>query len=318
MQSNDCLPWVEKYRPKTLDDVISNNHNIKTLKNLIKNGKLPHMLFYGPPGCGKTSTIHACIKELYGDSASYMVMELNGSDDRGIGAIREKIKEFAWSKNFFNNNVKLIILDEVDSMTFDAQSALRRIIELSTQTTRFCLICNYASKVIPALQSRCTHFRFSPLDGTELYNKILEISKIEHVNITGNGIRTIIKLSDGDMRRCYNLLQSAYMLNHIKINESDIYKCANIPQPEDIHKIFKWLTTNTVIDTYNNIIRIKIEKSIALVDIIKQLTDVIKSSNLDMNKKANIMINLAKIEYNLSMNCSENLQLLGMIGLFLM
>lgn len=149
------LPWVEKYRPNALQELISHEDIINTIRRFISEDKLPHLLFYGPPGTGKTSTILACAKELYSPREfSSMVLELNASDDRGINVVRGQVLNFASTRTIFNSGFKLVILDEADSMTQDAQNALRRIIEKFTENVRFCLICNYLSKIIPALQSR--------------------------------------------------------------------------------------------------------------------------------------------------------------------
>ena len=150
--NNDFLPWVEKYRPRNIDEIISNNENINVLSTMLKNGSLPHLLFHGTSGTGKTSLILALARELYGNNINLMVMKLDASDDRGINSVREEIKGFAERKNMFSSGVKLIILDEADSMTFDAQFALRKIIEKYSVSTRFCLICNYENKIIPAIR----------------------------------------------------------------------------------------------------------------------------------------------------------------------
>merc|ERR1712106_421120 len=170
------LPWVEKYRPNALDDLISHEDIISTIRTFISQDKLPHLLFYGPPGTGKTSTILACAKEIYPPKLfNSMVLELNASDDRGIGIVRGQVLNFASTRTIFNKGYKLIILDEADAMTNDAQNALRRIIEKYTENTRFCIICNYLSKIIPALQSRCTRFRFGPLKQDQM------VSRLEYV-----------------------------------------------------------------------------------------------------------------------------------------
>lgn len=174
------LPWVEKYRPKKLDDLISHEEIIKTINKFIDENQLPHLLLYGPPGTGKTSTILACARKLY-TSAQFnsMVLEMNASDDRGIGIVRGQILSFASTGTMYRSGFKLIILDEADAMTNDAQNALRRIIEKYTDNVRFCIICNYLGKIIPALQSRCTKFRFGPLSANQIVPRLDDIIKEE-------------------------------------------------------------------------------------------------------------------------------------------
>eukprot|EP00878_Enallax_costatus_P026559 GHUV01028505.1.p1 GENE.GHUV01028505.1~~GHUV01028505.1.p1 ORF type:complete len:210 (+),score=54.50 GHUV01028505.1:200-829(+) len=172
-------PWVEKYRPKTLDDVAAHKEIIDTIKKLTNENRLPHLLLYGPPGTGKTSTILAVARQIYGGAMQNMTLELNASDDRGIDVVREQIQDFASTRSVFSNKFKLVILDECDAMTRDAQFALRRVIEKYTRNTRFCLICNYVSKIIPALQSRCTRFRFPPLDEAHVRERLQHVVQQE-------------------------------------------------------------------------------------------------------------------------------------------
>ncbi|CAH8611082.1 unnamed protein product [Dicrocoelium dendriticum] len=202
------LPWIEKYRPCALDEVISQLDISKTLSKFIEQGRLPHLLFYGPPGTGKTSTILATAKTLYpAKELNSMVMELNASDARGINVVREQILSFASTKMLFAGKFKLVILDEADSMTKDAQNALRRIIEKYTENTRFCLICNYISKIIPAVQSRCTKFRFAPIGFSQMSPRLHQIAANENVLLTDNGVKAIHRFAAGDMRKAINLMQ---------------------------------------------------------------------------------------------------------------
>ncbi|KAF0300612.1 Replication factor C subunit 5 [Amphibalanus amphitrite] len=192
-EKTDNLPWVEKYRPKQLSDLISHEEIIKTIGRFMKEDALPHLLFYGPPGTGKTSTILACAKQLYKPSEfQAMVLELNASDDRGIGAVRNQIQSFASTRTIFNRGFKLIILDEADAMTKDAQNALRRIIEKYTDNVRFCLICNYLSKIIPAIQSRCTRFRFGPLATEQVAPRLDHVVKQEGVDLSLDGRQALL------------------------------------------------------------------------------------------------------------------------------
>merc|ERR1711934_897 len=205
------LPWVEKYRPSSLDDVVSQENIITTLTQLVEAKKMPHLLFYGPPGTGKTSTILAIAKGIYGNNIQTMALQLNASDDRGIAVVRNQIKEFASTRMVFSSGHKLIILDEADAMTNDAQMALRRVIEKYTKNVRFCIICNYVSKIIPALQSRCTRFRFSPLSKAQIVGRLDDIIAAESVEATEDGKNALIKLARGDMRKVVNILQSTAM-----------------------------------------------------------------------------------------------------------
>jgi replication factor C subunit 3/5 len=178
-QQQDSLPWVEKYRPKDFSELVAHEDITNTIQRLIDQNRLPHLLFYGPPGTGKTSTILACARRLYGPNYHSMVLELNASDDRGIDVVREQIKDFASTRKIFSSGIKLVILDEADAMTNAAQAALRRVIEKFTKNTRFCLICNYISKIIPALQSRCTRFRFGPIPKDAVSKRLNHVIECE-------------------------------------------------------------------------------------------------------------------------------------------
>ncbi|KAK9269953.1 hypothetical protein L1049_025526 [Liquidambar formosana] len=168
-------PWVEKYRPQSLADVAAHRDIVDTIDRLTSENRLPHLLLYGPPGTGKTSTILAVARKLYGAQFHNMILELNASDDRGIDVVRQQIQDFASTQSFSfgpKSSVKLVLLDEADAMTKDAQFALRRVIEKYTKNTRFALICNQVNKIIPALQSRCTRFRFAPLDAIHVTERL--------------------------------------------------------------------------------------------------------------------------------------------------
>ncbi|CED82875.1 p-loop containing nucleoside triphosphate hydrolase protein [Phaffia rhodozyma] len=224
--SNESIPWVERYRPKTIDDVASQENVVAVLQKTLTSTNLPHMLFYGPPGTGKTSTILALSKQLFGpDSFRTRVLELNASDERGISVVREKIKSFAKETPRNTNAVasdgktypfppyKIIILDEADSMTQDAQSALRRIMETYSKITRFCLVCNYVTRIIEPLASRCSKFRFRALDINSTEDRLRMIAEKEQVIRDDGVIELLIKLSGGDLRRAITLLQSASRLH---------------------------------------------------------------------------------------------------------
>ncbi|KAF9009376.1 P-loop containing nucleoside triphosphate hydrolase protein [Cyathus striatus] len=219
-------PWVEKYRPKTIDEVSAQDHTIAVLRKTLTSTNLPHMLFYGPPGTGKTSTILALARQLFGpDNFKNRVLELNASDERGISIVREKIKNFARQtpraqavasdgKTYPCPPYKIIILDEADSMTQDAQGALRRIMETYARITRFCLVCNYVTRIIEPLASRCSKFRFTPLDSASSRTRLKHIADAEHIDINTDVIDTLIGTSTGDLRRAITYLQSASRLSY--------------------------------------------------------------------------------------------------------
>eukprot|EP01035_Chromulina_nebulosa_P028304 gene28304-37354_t len=215
------IPWVEKYRPEKVEDVSHQDEIIQTLKKSIEIGNIPHLLFHGPPGTGKTTTILAFARALYGpDLYRTRILELNASDERGIKVIREKVKIFAQASvgaqkvaGYPCPRFKLIILDEADTMTPDSQSALRRIIENYSKVTRFCLICNYVTRVIEPLASRCAKFRFKTLPPEAMLHRMKEIAGKEHVQIDEVTMSLILKTSGGDMRKAVTYLQSSHQLS---------------------------------------------------------------------------------------------------------
>lgn len=330
------LPWIEKYRPKTLNDLISHQHIINALKGFIETKYMPHMLFYGPPGTGKTSTILACAKELYGTNFNFMVMELNASDDRGIEVVRNKVKQFVSSDNAFcrmsmgsknTNSFKLVILDETDAMTDDAQAILRQVVEKYTNNARFCLICNYIEKINLALQSRCISFRFAPLKKDQIVERLEYVVESEKVNITSGGKNSIIKHSKGDMRKVLNMLQSSYMI-YDKIDETSINSCFGYPEQETISQIIRYLFTKNIKECCTLIKNTIKDTGISLSDIITEIYDYIVMYVVDNNAVVdelttlsaddiiNILDVIRLIEINQSANTNEDVQIGGLVSLF--
>jgi len=322
METNN-LPWVEKYRPNEIINIISHKEILNTLTNLMDKNNFPHVIFYGPPGTGKTTTILACAKHMYGDSFPNMVLELNGSDDRGINVVREQIKDFSQSEMFSNEifNVnkkkhKLVILDEADSMTYDAQFALRRVIEIYTTTTRFCLICNYSTKIIPSLQSRCITFRFSPIPTLDHIDHIKKIVKLENINTNNEVITEIIRLSDGDMRKSLNVLQSLYMTCGIKnITMDMLYKNIGYPLPKEKELIIDMIIKSDIVTAYKFVKQIESQKSLSLNDILNDLVNhIITKKVFTPIKMARILAGLSEIEYYLAGNINTSIQLGAIIS----
>merc|ERR1712062_157975 len=310
------LPWVEKYRPNALQELISHEDIIKTIRKFISQDKLPHLLFYGPPGTGKTSTILACAKEIYSPKEfNSMLLELNASDDRGINVVRGQILSFASTRTIFNKGYKLVILDEADAMTNDAQNALRRIIEKFTDNVRFCMICNYLSKIIPALQSRCTRFRFGPLNSTQIVPRLQFVADEEKVNMTEDGKKALITLAQGDMRKVLNILQSCAMAFK-EVNEDNVYTCVGHPLKSDISNMVNWMLNESFSLAYKNIMELKTLKGLSLQDIITETHLFVHRLDVTQSIRIHLIIKLAEIEERLIGGDSEKIQLGALVAAF--
>ncbi|XP_005993364.1 replication factor C subunit 5 [Latimeria chalumnae] len=310
------LPWVEKYRPQTLNDLISHQDILSTIRKFISEDRLPHLLFYGPPGTGKTSTILACAKQLYKDREfNSMVLELNASDDRGIDVVRGPVLSFASTRTIFKKGFKLVILDEADAMTQDAQNALRRVIEKFTENTRFCLICNYLSKIIPALQSRCTRFRFGPLTPELMVPRLEYVTQKEKVDMGEDGMKAIVTLSCGDMRRALNILQSTHMA-YGKVTEDTVYTCTGHPLKSDISNILDWMLNQDFTTAYNNIMELKTLKGLALHDIMTEVHTFVHRVDFPPSVRIHLLVKMADIEYRLASGTNEKIQLSSLIAAF--
>src|ERR1700733_369396 len=295
--SENKLPWIEKYRPQNLDQIISHTEIIKSLQNFIDRKTLPHLLFFGPSGSGKTSTIICCARKIYKEYMNYMVLQLNASNERGIDTVRNTIKHFVSNRsNIFlpeerRNVFKLVILDEIDSMTIEAQGMLRQTIEKNSDSTRFCLICNEIDKVNVALQSRCTLFRFAPLNMINIKQRLSQICDFEKIKHAKNVISIIAKHSKGDMRAAINILQSIKLsIKHSKISIDDVYKISGYCTPETIAKIFEIfvklskskIKINVAIKEIHNIIT---NSNITIFNLLDELKNIIIESNFTQNQK---------------------------------
>ncbi|KAL8894421.1 MAG: hypothetical protein Q9207_008505 [Kuettlingeria erythrocarpa] len=343
VEAEDSLPWVEKYRPSTLDDVSGHQDILSTITKFVDSNRLPHLLLYGPPGTGKTSTILALARRVYGmKNMRQMVLELNASDDRGIDVVREQIKTFASTKQIFSaaptadtasiSSYKLIILDEADAMTSTAQMALRRIMEKYTANTRFCIIANYTHKLSPALLSRCTRFRFSPLKEPDIRSLVDRVIEEEHVKIQEDAIESLVRLSKGDMRRALNVLQACHASStplHIKgqppplpsevkremITNTTIYDCIAAPHPDDISLIRDTLLQNPDVTSCLNVVNnLKANKGLALADIVTAVSEGLAKLEVPPQTRVAWLEGLAEVEYRLSGGGGETVQTGGLVG----
>lgn len=309
------IMWVEKYRPVKLKDLSGQKNIIDTIGRLVEQCKLPHLLFYGPPGTGKTTTMLAVARQINGKHWRSLTLELNASDERGIDVIRHKVKSFASTKAVFGSGFKIVILDESDSMTRTAQFAMRRVIEEYAKTTRFCMICNYVNKIIPALQSRCTKFRFAPLERNDIVARLRMVASTEKVNMTGEGLSALIKLAEGDMRKCLNVMQSAHMA-YPEVNEEAVHLCTGAPLPKDITQVCSWLLNSSFKEAYDNIAKLQHDKSYALVDLLQGLHPLVLKVKFPPTVFCGLLSGMADVENRLSVATNPRIQLAGLVGVF--
>lgn len=324
-EKKKSAPWVEKYRPKCVDEVAFQEEVVAVLKKSLEGADLPNLLFYGPPGTGKTSTILAAARELYGPELyRQRVLELNASDERGIQVIREKVKRFAQLTAAGARPdgkpcppFKIIILDEADSMTGAAQAALRRTMEKESRTTRFCLICNYVSRIIEPLTSRCSKFRFKPLANDIQQERLLQICGKENLKYTAEGIEALVKVSEGDLRKAITYLQSASRLNtDQEITEQIIVEIAGVVPPKVIEALLQICYRGTF-EKLELAVKDMIDQGYAANNILSQLHDVIIDEKLSDKQKSVITEKMAEVDKCLSDGADEYLQLLSLCSVIM-
>ena len=336
-QEKSKLPFVEKYRPNTLDQIISQDDIIKTLKKFLNKNSLTHLLFYGTAGTGKTTCAKAIANFLYGNQRTGNILELNASDERGIDIVKEQIKSFCQTLNSFsnfslsennlkNNFFKLVILDEADMMTTDAQSALRRIMEKYTNNVRFILICNQIHKIHPAVQSRCMRFRFRPIKNEECLNRLKEICKYENIKYDNDSIlKTVIQMGDRDMRKMLNLLEATLMSskNGNIITMNDVYTTAGLPSISEFEGILDEIKNKkkSLGKIYDLINKERLTKGYAVQDLLNMLHDKVRKNNkgkngdLDVEEMKTIYIKMADLDFILRKGGDEEVVLQNFICL---
>ncbi|MGB5910595.1 MAG: replication factor C small subunit [Promethearchaeia archaeon] len=313
--SNSNRPWVEKYRPRKLEELVNQKGIVNRLQQFINDKSMPHLIFAGPAGTGKTTSALAIVRELFGRkmASNTTYLELNASDARGIDVIRTYIKDFAKAKPPLNIPFKILILDEADNMTAPAQQALRRTMEKYTQNCRMILICNYSNKIIPPIQSRCVVFRFSSLSSNDIKERLKFVAKQENISITNDGLNALVEVSRGDCRRAINYLQSCSTISQ-KVDQDIVFKVAGEIPPERIKEILQTAIQGQLdfsINLLNNVIK---EYGLSGISIIKNIHREIY--NLSISEKIKIELSklLAEFEYRLSQGGTEEIQLKALLA----
>jgi replication factor C small subunit len=304
--------WVEKYRPHRLDDVVGHEEITSRLERYVERDDLPNLLFSGPAGVGKTTSAVAIAREVYGEDWRENFLELNASDDRGIDVVRGRIKEFARA-SFGGYNYRIIFLDEADSLTSDAQSALRRTMEQFSNNTRFVLSCNYSSKIIDPIQSRCAVFRFSGIDDGAIAARIREIAEAEGIETTEAGVDALVYAADGDMRRAVNALQAASVMGET-VDEEAVYTITSTARPEEIEAMVTSAIEGDFTGARATLDDLLSNKGLSGGDVIDQLHRSVWNLGLDDRQAVRTLDRIGETDYRITEGANERIQLEALLA----
>lgn len=313
-EGTESLIWTEKYRPKNFNDIIGHTEIVKRAKAFVEARNMPHLLFAGPPGSGKTTLALIIAKTLFGNTWHENFLELNASDERGIDVIRQKVKSFARTKAF-SGPFKIIFLDESDALTKEAQQALRRTMEMFTSTCRFILSCNNSSKIIDPIQSRCSIFRFKLLEKKDIAKIVERIAKEEKLKISQGAIESLYNISKGDLRRVINILQASASITD-NINEGAIYEIVAEAKPADIKDILEMALKGKFIESREKLLEVMLKQGLSGIDLIKAISQEIWHLNIKEEHKLKLIERCGEIEFRLVEGSDEFIQLEALLASF--
>ncbi len=300
--------WTEKYRPRSLAEIINQEEIVNRLKSFVRARNVPHSIFAGPPGTGKTTAALCMARDLYGEAYLEHVMELNASDERGINVVRETVKTFARTRAIGEVSFKILILDEADNMTGDAQQALRRTMERYTETARFVLIANYSGKIIEPIQSRCAPFRFTYLSREDVTQRVRYIGEQESLNIKESGVEAILEITGGDLRKTINVLQTAASVGK-PIDAETVYSVVGRANPVDVKDMLLTSLNGDFIGARDKLRNMILKYGLTGSDIIRQVHLEVFRLNVSEMWKVRLADIIGEIDYRLTQGSTEEIQL---------
>ena len=308
--------WLEKYRPRTLDEVVGQEDIVERLKSYVKSGNLPHLLFAGPPGTGKTTCAIALARGLFGDTWKSQFFEMNSSDERGIDVVRNKIKEYARMVPL-GGSFNVLFLDECDPLTGDAQAALRRTMEMYTKSSRFILSANYSSRIIEPIQSRTAVFRFRPLKPEAIRTYLARIAQAEGLQVSEKAVDALVYVASGDMRKAVNALQVAASVS-TTIDEETLYKTASTARPEEVRKLIEVALAGDFLGAREALDHLLIEYGLSGEDILRQIHRTVFEVSLPDVYKVKLVDSVGEVEYRLVEGSNERIQLENLLARFVL
>jgi replication factor C small subunit len=314
---NDSTIWTEKYRPKKFEEVVGQDDIIKKVQNLSKALNIPHMLFAGPAGTGKSTLALIVVKELFGVHWKENYLELNASDERGIDIVRQKVKDFARTKSMGSVPFKVIFLDEADALTKEAQQALRRTMENFTSTCRFIMSCNYSSKIIDPIQSRCVVFRFKLLEKKDIEKRIKIITEKEKLQIDEKTIEKLYESSEGDCRKVINLMQACASISPV-ISFELVNTMVSGAEPAEVKIVLEYALSGDFIKAKEKLLEVMLKESVSGTDIIKSIQKEIWNLQIDDELKVRLTEKTGEIEFRLVEGSDEFIQLEALLASFVL